>query len=222
MAMAFVHPAAVVPLARVRRLDGAALVCGTVGADFEYFATLSATERLHPHPGAVFLAGVVAGFALVALLDVAGPGLARALPPWFGARFAPALTRRLRARGLVDVVAALVVGAALHVLWDALAEHDGALHALVPWRAINRFGTPVGVAVVVAGVALAPPVSRRAAPAPPFHVRALVAVVVGAVVGAGACAALRAYGLGGTTRDVMAAASGGALLGVAVAACALR
>ena len=221
--MAFVHPAAVAPflLGRRRRrlLDGPALVAGSVAADFEYFGTLSAVQRVHPDPVASGLFGVAAGLALVAVLDVLGPTLADALPMFAQERVGPALTRRRWRAGitswLVSVVS-VVVGALTHVAWDAVAEHNGALHHAVPWRVVASWSTPVGVVVLVAAFVLAPrlPVAQGAR----CHPKLLALLGAGAAVGAASCAALRDRVLGGDLRDVMAAASGGAIFGVVAAA----
>ena len=215
MVMAFVHPAAVAPflMGRRRALDGTALVVGSVAADFEYFATLSATQRVHPGPIATFVLGVVVGIALTALVDVVGVTLAEALPPFAQGRLGLALRRRRRAPAdIVRALVSVVVGALTHVAWDAVAEHNGALHHSVPWRALATWSTPVGLAVLVVAFVLA---SRHDVHA--FYPKRLMVLVASGLAGAASCALLRDVVLGGDVRDVTAAASGGAIFGVACA-----
>jgi small-conductance mechanosensitive channel len=215
--MAFLHPAGVVPFLRVRRLDGPALVVGAVAADFEYFAALSAHKHVHPNPVATLVVGVVVGVVLLALLAQVGPGVSRALPLWAVRRFAAALTRPFA----VSRWGSVVVGAATHVLLDALT-HKGPLLSLVPGlpvRTLSSASLPVGLVVIALAIALAPAVDdagaqRQADPRWPRH---LAIVVVAAAVGAAALAALRAFGLTGSAADVMAAGSAGAIAGVCAA-----
>lgn len=220
MVMAFVHPALAVPLLLGRpgdvvrrRLDGAALVAGTVGADVEYFARMSARPLVHLEPLAVLGAGVGGGLILLALLALGGAGMARALPRPLAARFAPVLARRFADRGAARIAAGLIVGAVLHLAWDSVTTRHGLLAAVVPWRTVGTVSTVAGVLVLVLALVRAPRVADGSA----FSPRALVVVVAGGLVGAGLLALVRLVLLDGSVPDAMAAASAGALLGVAAA-----
>jgi hypothetical protein len=224
MVMAFVHPAAVVPLARMRRVDGAALVAGSVGPDVaDYFVRMSARPRLHLEPAWLVASGMAGALALFACVVVAGPGVARALPPFLAARFGAALSRPLRERRVVHVVTSLLVGLLTHVAWDALTERHGLAQLLapgvVPWRALYVPTTVLGVVVLVAGMIIAPP---RVTTSMTFDVRALVVVITAALAAAALCALARLRVVEGTVPDAMAAASAGALCGVVVAGVFLR
>lgn len=228
MVMAFVHPAAVVPLvvgplaARgwMRRVDGAALVAGSVGPDVaDYFVRMSARPALHAEPLWLFTSGLAGALALFACVVVAGTGVARALPPFFAARFGPSLTRPWRARSAPHVVASLLVGLLTHVAWDALTERHGLAQVfapgVVPWRALYVPTTVAGVLALVAGIVLAPRVSSSSSSA--FDARALVVIMTSSLAFAAVFAAVRLRLLEGTVPDAMAAASAGAIVGVVAA-----
>lgn len=232
--MAFVHPAAVVPLALAlararsrhgpgpapvpvaRRVDGVALVAGSLGPDIaDYFVRMSARPRWHAEPALVVVTGLLGAAALFLASAAAGPGWVRAMPHFLAIRFGAALSRRMRDRAPVPVLLGLVVGVALHIAWDAVTERHGLLHDVIPWAraALYTPTTVVGVVILVVGVLLAPGHARP--PDAPFSLRSLVVVVALTVVGAAALAAAR-YTLGGTIPDALAAASAGAIVGAIV------
>lgn len=215
MVMAFVHPAAVVPVAvaRMQRVDGAALVCGSVGPDVvDYFVRMSARPKLHAEPLLLVASGVVGGLALFACVVAAGPGIARALPPFLAVRFRVALTRR---RALVSVVVSLAVGLATHIAWDAVVERHGAF----AMRSLYVPTTVLGVVVLVAGIVFAPRVAS--VDAAPWR-RSFVVVVTSSLLAAALFALVRLHLLEGRVADAMAAGSAGAIVGVVVAGVALR
>jgi hypothetical protein len=227
MVMAFVHPAAVVPLvvgplaARgwMRRVDGAALVAGSVGPDVaDYFVRMSARPALHGEPLWLLTSGLAGALGLFACVVVAGPGVARALPPFFAARFGPSLSRPWRERKAAHVVLSLLVGLVTHVAWDALTERHGLAQVfapgVVPWRALYVPTTVAGILALGAGIALAPRVTSSSGA---LDARALVAVVTSSLAFAAAFAGVRHRLLEGTVPDAMAAASAGAIVGVVVA-----
>ncbi len=221
--MAFVHPAAVAPMARMRRVDGAALVAGSVGPDvMDYFVRMSARPALHLEPAWLVASGIAGALAVFACVVVAGPGVARALPPFLGARFGAALSRSVRDRSLGHVVTSLLIGLITHIAWDAVTERHGLAQlfapGVVPWRALYVPTTVLGLLALIACIAFAP----RVASASVFDARALAAVVTSSMMFTALFAAARRWLLDGTTRDAMAAASAGALVGVVLAGVLLR
>lgn len=221
--MAFVHPAAVAPLARMRRVDGAALVAGSVGPDVvDYFVRMSARPVLHADPLWLMASGIAGAVALFVCVVVAGPGVARALPPFLAARFGAALSQGLRDRSLGHVVTSLLLGLVTHIAWDAVTERHGLAHLLapgvVPWRALYVPTTVLGILVLAVVMWTAPRVTSASA----FDVRAFIGVVTSSIACASIFALVRLRLLEGTVPDAMAAASAGAIAGVVVAGVFLR
>ncbi|MGY1843456.1 DUF4184 family protein [Modestobacter sp. SYSU DS0875] len=171
------HPAAVLPFLRTP-LPASALVAGSIAPDLPYYAPV--------HPGFAThtaLAVVSVDLALGALLwalwhgVLAAPALTAA-PAGLRGRLAdvsPGLWRRLRTPGQAAlVVAALLVGAATHVLWDEFthpgrwgAEHLAVLRdtwAGLPGHRWAQEGS--GLAGLVVLLAWLVVWWRRTAPAP--------------------------------------------------------
>jgi len=183
------HPAAVLPLhsALRPRLRLAALVIGSTTPDYQYFLHLYTVGGFsHTLPG-LLLVCLPAGWLTLWLFDRFGRrGLATLLPPGWQLPARPA-----RAYSPVATSAALLLGAATHVVWDAFTHASGWGVDLFPWLAgtihLGSVGIPwfnvlqhgstlLGLAAVAAAMWLW---ARRQPPAP---VRALVKRMFGAAV----------------------------------------
>lgn len=162
------HPAAVLPFVRTA-LPASALVIGSMAPDIPYYLPWRTDWPTHTAAGVVgvdLVLGAAAWTAWHGLL--AAPALAAA-PSGIRARLAgrvrPGLASRLRsARAVAPAVAALVLGSATHVLWDAFTHADGWGTERVPALAAVWHGRPgytwaqdasslIGGAVLVAWLA---------------------------------------------------------------------
>ncbi len=129
------HPAAVVPL--LRRgwpVDRAALVCGAMAPDFEYFVRARLESSFsHTLPGLLFTLPMAALLVLIWELVLRGPVLAT-LPPTLRARTRteppPGLTRDARAWTLL--VSCALLGVLTHLGWDAFTHHEAPGVLLLP------------------------------------------------------------------------------------------
>lgn len=154
------HAAAAWPLrASVPRLPLVPLVIGTLSPDFEYFYRLAPVGRtFHNLPGIVF-------FCLPVSLAV-GLVFDRLVRPYASAVL-PRTFQVAKAAGrpsLLVMVAAILLGAASHVVWDAFTHGDEAGVAYVPallspvelpgggsapWhRVLQHTSTAVGLAAI--------------------------------------------------------------------------
>lgn len=126
MPFTFAHPAAVLPLRRFLWFPG--LVVGSVVPDVAYYLPVpggpDATHSVVGLVGIDLLLGVVlwgTGHVVVApLLALSSPGWRARVPPQ--ALVARCTTWRAR----VVALGSLVVGAATHLVWDAVTHTDGA------------------------------------------------------------------------------------------------
>jgi membrane-bound metal-dependent hydrolase YbcI (DUF457 family) len=145
------HAAVAPPLARLSggRLPASALVIGAMAPDLEYLVFLQ-TRRTVGHSLLGLLAFCVPVSLLLLLVwhrVVKGP-LARLLPRRWG-HLAPALDRPFAFgswSARAGVVAAVLVGAASHVAWDAFTHSDGAavvriaaLRVVVPFLDVHVY-----------------------------------------------------------------------------------
>ena len=117
------HPAAALPLWNVsrRRFRLAALVIGSVTPDYEYFLHLNAVGHVgHTLPG-LFLLCLPAGWLSLWLFDRSGRrGVETLLPAAWHLPPAPPGPYRI-----LTISAALLVGAASHLVWDAFTHASG-------------------------------------------------------------------------------------------------
>jgi hypothetical protein len=157
------HPAAVLPFLR-SPLPPSALVIGSLAPDLPYYLPLPQWYATHTAL-AVGTSDLLLGLLAWAIWQglLAGPALATAPAPLRArlARFRPGLRDRLATgRQLLLLVAALVLGAATHVLWDEFThprrwgpEHLPALAAnwgpLPGHRWLQYASSVVGVAVLL-------------------------------------------------------------------------
>lgn len=123
MPFTIAHPAAVVAIPRMsgRRLRLAALVLGSVTPDYQYFVHLDTVGGYtHTLPGLVFVC-LPAGWLSLFLFDRLGRrGVEMLLPSeWRLPPLPPA------ARPPIATSAALLIGAATHVLWDGFTHASG-------------------------------------------------------------------------------------------------
>jgi hypothetical protein len=200
------HPAAVLPLRAVagERLCWLALALGSVAPDLPYFVDFQAS-REHTHSvSGIFTFALPAGWVLVllfrhalrpALLDLAPPALAARVP------------LRPRTPGAAAVGLSLVLGAATHVLWDAITHgelirvlpagelRDALLRAyLLPHRALQHGSTLAGGVALASAFAAwwrrSPPAFAHSALLSPRERASLQAALAGVPVALGAAYAL--------------------------------
>lgn len=181
----FAHPAAVLPLGRRLWLPG--LVAGSLAPDVAYYVPVPGGELTHEPLGLVTV-DLLLGLVLVAAgYLVLGPVLALGPAGWRARAGRPAV--RVRWPG---AVAAIVVGGATHLLWDAFTHTTGL--AVRHWPVLrvsvvgpHRLYNVVGYVSSVAGLLVLAVVAvrwYRRAPRPahdwPVLPRALRAGVLGA------------------------------------------
>lgn len=132
MPLTFAHPAAVLPLTRLR-LPLSALVVGSVAPDLVYFVRLAPRGHFgHTLPG-LFLFCIPAGLALLWVFDrLLKRPLAELAPASAQRRLNDPLRRSPFDRPLAFVAVAVLLGATTHVLWDAFTHAGGWGVALVP------------------------------------------------------------------------------------------
>lgn len=120
------HPAAVLPLRNRLLLPWSGLVIGAMTPDFEYFFMGTVNAGSHSIPG-LFIFCLPAGLAAWGLFHfLMKRPLAYLLPDEATRRVWGPATRQpeISARSLLAVGAAVVVGAASHLLWDAFTHGD--------------------------------------------------------------------------------------------------
>ena len=139
------HPAAVLPFLRTP-LPASALVAGSLAPDLPYYLPVHPGFRTH-----TALAVVTTDLLLGAVLWALWHGVLAAPARWAGPAalrgrlddVRPGLRRRLRTPGQAAlVVAALVVGAATHVLWDEFTHPGRWGVEAVPWLRDSWAGLP--------------------------------------------------------------------------------
>ena len=131
------HPAAVLPLrTRTPALPFTALVIGSMTPDAEYYLPFEPFPRRLTHAFVgVISADLVIGIAvLVAVQIVLAAPLAALLPEAWGARVRAwgrgGVPRSVTAAALT--IAALIIGSATHVVWDAFTHINGQVVEHVP------------------------------------------------------------------------------------------
>lgn len=232
MPFTFFHPAAVVPLLRVRVLVPAGLVIGAMSPDFEYFLRLNTVARhTHTWPGLVYACVPLGLVALVAWQAVIREPLVGALPGVIRTRVGGLASSGVPSTAGAWALAALsvLVGAATHLLWDSFT-HPGYLPAQrlgldavspvlgLPWTSVlQRSSDLVGLGVLALVIARLP---RRPVPAGAHRRLFWLVTTLTAVVLVG----LRSWLQPGwqTLSTVIATTIAGVLLGVLVAAVATR
>jgi hypothetical protein len=216
MPFTLAHPAAVMPLRRLRSLPTLALIVGSLVPDLPYYMPgrfqTTALHETHTLPGSVVLC-VPLGLALL----VIGLALRRPLTAlmterarWVSLRAAESFAAR-RVNWLL-AIPAIVIGAWTHILWDA-CTHPGTwlvrrVEALS--APVNLFGMYTGevshvlqyVSSIVGLAVIACWYAQVAAQAPPevssaanrsSARRLLLSVVVAAAIGMGTFQALRSF-----------------------------
>ncbi len=118
------HAAAVLPLMRWKALPPAALIVGTCAPDLPYlFDVRSANWHLWPEVPLC----VPVGLGVYVLIEwIVLPMLARTLRPWAGVGWPEVFTTRglpIGWRGWAGAVAAIVLGACTHLIWDGFTHH---------------------------------------------------------------------------------------------------
>ena len=132
MPLTFAHPAAVLPLARLR-LPLSGLVVGSMAPDFVYFVRLAPRGHFgHTLPGLVLFclpAGLVVLWMFHRLIK---RQIAELSPVAAQRRLAAPLLATPFDRPLGIVAAAVLLGAITHVVWDAFTHATGGGVAAVP------------------------------------------------------------------------------------------
>lgn len=236
MPFTIAHAAAALPVRRAwRALPLDALVLGTMSPDFEYVLRLAVRGRYWHTPAGLVLACVPATLAAVWLWRaLIRPSLVPLLPR--GMR--PARTiRRSIASAITLAVAAALLGAVTHVLWDGFTHRTGwavtrlpallepafALGLHVPWyNVLQHASTLLGGTVLLAAMGVwvrrHPPEARRFAPGQARALARAAAVILCVAVLAslanGSCA------LGSGPAWVLGYAAVGGMAGLVVAATA--
>ncbi len=119
------HVAAVLPFARTP-LPPAGLVIGSMVPDLPYFVPIGLSRELTHSPLGAVIADLPMGVACVVLwaLVLRAPLLDFA-PRWLHARFPSPRSTRPALRLVLLMLAALLVGIATHLVWDAFTHPDG-------------------------------------------------------------------------------------------------
>jgi len=155
MPFTFAHPAAVIPLSKIRRLVPSALVMGSMAPDFPYFIALSMRQPYAHTFAGLFWFCVPAGIAALWLFHaVLKKPLSRLLPeshqaclaPYLGPfRFGPPLR-------FAGIALSVLAGAASHVAWDSLTHFGGPgtrIFPLLNTVLLNAPGEPIRVTDVL-------------------------------------------------------------------------
>jgi hypothetical protein len=214
MPWTFAHPAAILPLRKIGflRLPLVALVVGSISPDIGYYLGLSGVASFsHTIPG-IFLACLPMGAACLALLHLVRGPLLNLLPQphrdVIRAAVEPEKTDPLRR--YTTRIAALVAGAATHVLWDSFTHASGGMvrsfdflrahvfsiagREFQVFNILQHLSSAFGVAVLLAmyGVRLR---QMRPCPRPEATAadRRRYAVLAGCIVLSAATALLMAY-----------------------------
>jgi hypothetical protein len=203
------HAAAVIPLQKTR-LPLAALMIGSMTPDFAYFLPGEPLRELtHSVVGLFWFCwpvGLVAWLLFVRVLEQ--PTLAL-LPESWQARFA-ASDRELSLRALALASAAVVLGAATHIDWDAFTHRGTAIVDALPalhsvafyyhgWRVrwftvLQHLSTVVGVLILLYWAWRLPPIHVRPRSLPSVsHATRMRAV--GALIAASLALAIVRYAL---------------------------
>lgn len=145
MPLTFAHPAAALPLARLR-LPLSALVVGTMAPDFVYYVRLAPRGHYgHTLPG-LFLFCLPAGLAVLWLFHrVVKSPLVALSPEAAQRRLAPYVASSPFDRPLALVAVSILVGAVTHDVWDAFTHGSGwGVQAVPALRRLVALG-PLGV-----------------------------------------------------------------------------
>ncbi|MFE1594791.1 DUF4184 family protein [Nocardia sp. NPDC058705] len=176
MPITFAHPVAVLPFAR--RFPLPALVAGAVAPDVAYYLPIPLSGTVTHSVLGVLWWDVLIGLVLLLAFRLSAGPASILLPP--GARPAE--------RGAVSTVAAVMIGAATHVVWDSVTQTNG--FAVQHWELLrtsviepHKTYNVLGYLSSLAGTAVIAYllVRRTAFPRTCRH-RAVVAVLLAALV----------------------------------------
>ena len=160
MPFTFSHPAAVLPLAFIKKkwVSVTALVIGSMIPDFEYFFNLE-QDSIYSHTwGGMFWFDLPLALLVVYLFNyLIKNDLIQHLPEFLNKRFSKfeSSTRNLNDRKeFVVVVFSLLIGITSHIIWDKLTHKtvrliDEQEHYTVFWEANSLVGASVIAAVVL-------------------------------------------------------------------------
>jgi len=231
------HIAAVLPL-RGRRegLPLAALAAGSMSPDFMYYLPLpgwgAVSQQAHSLPG-IFTWDLLFGVSMWAVWRAVSPAVHDLAPRAVRRRWRPA-TWPAKARPLALVVAAVLVGAATHVVWDGFTHGGGfavrwlpvlAAEYSTPWVSLPgyqwlQYASGVIGLVIVAWAGLRQPVADPSPPRYPQLVRA-TPWVVGAAAFVTVLGRLAVYTAAPSLHSLAFVAVTAAIAGFAVAVCLL-
>jgi hypothetical protein len=142
MPFTLAHPAAVLPLARLRPLPLSALVIGSVAPDLPYFLLLSTAHRFGHTAAGIWYFSVPAGLACWALFHaVLKMPLLSLLPEEHRRQLSAVASRPWFAswRALCLAALAVIVGVYTHVVWDSFTHADGWSARHLPWLGDSAF-----------------------------------------------------------------------------------
>jgi hypothetical protein len=137
MPFTFAHPAAVLPFARQKFLPMSALVIGSLTPDFQYFLTMKLTGRYGHSFEGLFFFNLPVGILLFLIFHglVKRPLIAH-LPRGLSGRFSALYDKPLREYfthyGL-GVMAAIMLGAATHIVWDSFTHAQTPTTRSIAW-----------------------------------------------------------------------------------------
>ena len=141
MPWTFAHPAAVLPLRRLKRLSFGALIAGSIAPDIGYyFNCFDVAAAAHTLRGLVTMC-LPTGLALIALARIFHRPVASLLPsPHRQALLSlPKMPRLTSPTMLWQTSLAVMIGAATHAVWDSFTHRAGYLVSLWPLLRMPAF-----------------------------------------------------------------------------------
>jgi len=230
------HAAAVIPLRKLTRgyFPLAALMIGSMSPDFAYFLPGEPLRVLtHSIPGMFWFCWPVSLAVWLVFTRVLERPTFALLPPRWYAKFTPS-SRELTPTTLAFASAAILVGAATHILWDSFTHRGTVIVDALPglhsvafyyhgWRirwfvVLQHLSTVAGMAILLIWAYRLPPTNNAPRALPPAshatRVRALAVIIAATVAFAIAGYALNAdlwlgrrlfhFAIGGMTGLVLA------------------
>ncbi len=179
----FAHPVAVLPFAR--HLPLPALVAGSVAPDVVYYLPICLSGSTTHSAAGILWWDLLIGFALILAFRLsAGPAA-----DLVALTCSPAADSRSSPRVVVSTVAAVLLGATTHVVWDSFTQTDG--FAVEHWALLrtsviepHKTYNVVGYVSSIAGTALLAWLvirhARRTLPTSIWSVRPVVVVLLAA------------------------------------------
>jgi hypothetical protein len=230
------HAAAVLPLRGLARgaFPLAALMIGSMSPDFAYFLPGESLRVLtHSIPGIFWFCWPVSMIVWLVFTRVLERPTFALLPDAWHAKFSPS-SRDMTPASLALVSAAIIIGAATHILWDSFTHRGTAVVEALPglhsvafhyhgWRirwfvVLQHLSTVAGLAILAIWAWRLPPINNVPRALPPashrMRIRAVVLVIAASLALASVRYALNAdlwlgrrlfhFAIGGMTGCVLA------------------